>query len=68
VVTDELFVKLMRECGTDEETIADLLAQEQQSIEEMRGELSLLRAIAPKRSRQKNVPHARVAVDDFIYN
>ena len=30
VVTDEMFVKLMRDCGTDEETIADLLAQEKQ--------------------------------------
>ena len=30
-MTDEMFVKLMRECGTDEETIAELLAQEKQS-------------------------------------
>ena len=29
-MTDEMFVKLMRECGTDEETIAELLAQERQ--------------------------------------
>ena len=29
-MTDEMFVKLMRDCGTDEETIAALLAQERQ--------------------------------------
>lgn len=29
-MTDEMFVKLMRECGTDEKTIAELLAKERQ--------------------------------------
>ena len=29
-MTDEMFVRLMRECGTDEETIAELLAKERQ--------------------------------------